>query len=95
MDKYPLDLFSDLLLNITSMYILSKKVLIAIEDARPAIISKLALALHCSDASINRHVRENNEDGDLTKTVALDLFLEEFGLEKKDVLKKISEPVTG
>jgi hypothetical protein len=72
------------------MYILSSKALSVIDDKRPAIISKLALSLNCTEASINRYIKDNEPNGDLTKVAVIDVLREEFGVFEGQILKKVS-----
>lgn len=75
------------------MYHLSNEALRKINSLRPAIISKLALSLHCSDGSINRYIRENEANGDLTKYAAVEVLRNETGLPDNKILKVIPEDV--
>ncbi|HZE85245.1 MAG TPA: hypothetical protein VE035_13115 [Puia sp.] len=64
---------------------------VALEAIRlhsPGIKSKLALALHCSEGSINRYIREN--DDNLTKAAALEVIRQETGLSAEEILEKES-----
>lgn len=72
------------------MYILSPQALRLIDDQRPAIISKLALTLNCSEGTINRNLRdnENTPDNDLTKAAALKVISEETGLDFSEILEE-------
>jgi hypothetical protein len=56
----------------------------AIRQHSPGIKSKLALALHCSEGSINRYLREN--DDNLTKAAALQVISKETGLKPEEIL---------
>ncbi|HEY4062253.1 MAG TPA: hypothetical protein VGM30_10150 [Puia sp.] len=49
---------------------------------------KLALALNCSEGSINRYIREN--DDNLTKAAALEVIRKETGLTDEEILEKTS-----
>ncbi|HEX9504038.1 MAG TPA: hypothetical protein VF974_07045 [Patescibacteria group bacterium] len=60
----------------------------AILKHSPGIKSKLALALSCSEGSINRYIREN--DDNLTKAAALEVIRKETGLREEDILEKES-----
>lgn len=73
------------------MFTLSQKALATIETLRPGIISKLALALNCSDGSINRYIRENEENGDLTKFAALKVLREETGLTDAQIINDLNK----
>ena len=78
------------------MYQLTDKALAEIEMQRPGIISKLALSLQCSDNSINRYLRENEENGDLTKYAALEVLQAEIKLPIGKIIdKKTYVKVTG
>lgn len=69
------------------MYTLSQKALTEIEKQRPAgIISELALALHCSEGSINRYIRENDQCDELTKYAALEIIRQRTDLDDKAIL---------
>jgi hypothetical protein len=54
----------------------------------PGIKLKLALALGCSEGSINRYIREN--DDNLTKAAALEVIRKETGLTDEEILEKAS-----
>jgi len=56
----------------------------AIREHSPGIKSKLALALHCSEGTINRYLREN--DDNLTKAAALAVIREETGQLQEELL---------
>jgi len=60
----------------------------AIIDHSPGIKLKLALALNCSEGSINRYIREN--DDNLTKAAALEVIRKETGLTDEEILEKAS-----
>jgi hypothetical protein len=60
----------------------------AIRQYSPGIKSKLALALNCSEGSINRYIREN--DDNLTKAAALQVIRKETGLSEDEILEKES-----
>jgi hypothetical protein len=51
----------------------------------PGIKSLLALALHCSEGTINRYLRQNNEN--LTKAAALQVIRKETGLSEIEILE--------
>jgi hypothetical protein len=67
---------------------LTKIALEAIAKYSPGIKSKLALALSCSEGSINRYIREN--DDNLTKAAALAVIRNETGLSEDEILEKES-----
>jgi hypothetical protein len=67
---------------------LTKVALEAILQHSPGIKSKLALALSCSEGSINRYIREN--DDNLTKAAALEVIRKETGLTNEEILEKSS-----
>jgi hypothetical protein len=52
---------------------------------KQAIKSKLALALECSENTINRYIRTN--DDNLTKAAALKVIRQETGLSDEDILE--------
>lgn len=64
---------------------LTKIALEAIRQHSPGIKSKLALALNCSEASINRYIRDN--DDNLTKAGALEVIRKVSGLSEKEILE--------
>jgi hypothetical protein len=68
------------------MHKLTKIALKAIQRYSPAIKSKLALALSCSEGTINRYIRENHPS--LTKAAALRVIMEVTGLRKEEILEK-------
>jgi hypothetical protein len=59
----------------------------------PGIKLKLALALGCSEGSINRYIREN--DDNLTKAAALEVIRKETGLTDEEILEKVSDNANG
>ena len=61
----------------------------AIRDRSPGIKSKLALALGCSEGSINRYLRTN--DDALTKAAALEVIRNETGLTNAEILETINQ----
>lgn len=65
---------------------LTKKALQSIFQHSPGIKLKLALALNCSEGSINRYLREN--DDNLTKAAALEVIRKETGLTDDEILEK-------
>ena len=67
---------------------LTKIALEAIRQHSPGIKSKLALALNCSEASINRYIRDN--DDNLTKAAALEIIRKESGLSEEEILESES-----
>jgi hypothetical protein len=67
---------------------LTKGAMVAISQHAPGIKSKLALALGCSEGSINRYIREN--DDNLTKAAALEVIQKETGLTYDEILEKSS-----
>jgi len=64
---------------------LTKQALQSILQHSPGIKSKLALALGCSEGSINRYIREN--DDNLTKAAALAVIRKETGLTDDEILE--------
>ena len=68
------------------MATLTAKALDAIREHSPGIKSKLALALNCSEASINRYIRKNSDN--LTKIDALIVIENETGLTRDEILDK-------
>jgi hypothetical protein len=74
------------------MYQLTQKALNKIDALRPeGIIRRLADALACSDNTINRHIRENEPNGDLTKLAALEVIREATGLSDKQILESAAK----
>ena len=68
-------------------YRLSVIGLAAIRQKSPDIKNKLALALECSEGSINRYIRENCTNGELTKLAALEVLKAGTGLEFHQILE--------
>jgi hypothetical protein len=64
---------------------LTEAALEAIRAHSPGIKSKLALALNCSEGSINRYVRDNSDN--LTKAAALKVIRQETGLKDREILE--------
>ncbi len=72
------------------MFILSQKVLSKIDSLRPTIVNDLAIALSpCSGSTINRYLRENQINGDLTKPAATEVLREKTGLKLEEILVKV------
>ena len=67
---------------------LTKLAIQSISQHSPGIKLKLALALGCSEGSINRYLREN--DDNLTKAAALDVIRKETGLTDDEILEKVT-----
>lgn len=65
---------------------LTKTALDAIVANTPRAKSRLALALNCSEASINKYLRENSDN--LTKAAALQVIREETGLEDHEIMEE-------
>jgi adenosine/AMP kinase len=65
---------------------LTKQALNVIHQHSPGIKSKLALALNCSESSINRYIRDN--DDNLTKAAALEVIRKVSGLRDEEILEK-------
>ena len=55
--------------------------------------SKLAIALRCSEGTINRYIREN--DDNLTKAAALLVIQDESGLREGELLEEVDFQNTG
>jgi hypothetical protein len=68
------------------MVTLTLKALDAIQEHSPGIKLKLALALNCSEGSINRYIRENSDN--LTKAAAMIVIREETGLTSDEILNR-------
>ena len=76
------------------MYQLTQKALTAINEARPEKVIRLLMdALDCSEATINRHVRDNIPNGDLTKVAAMEVIREVTGLKDAQILERVKEKV--
>lgn len=58
----------------------------AIAKHSPRIKSLLALALNCSEQSINKYIRD--EDDNLTKAAALEVIRKETGLTDEEILEQ-------
>jgi len=67
---------------------LTKLALQSIHQRSPGIKLKLALALGCSEGSINRYLRDN--DDNLTKAAALEVIRKETGLSDDEILEKVT-----
>jgi hypothetical protein len=65
---------------------LTKLALDAIHQHSPGIKSKLALVLNCSESTINRYIRGN--DDNLTKAAALEVIRKVSGLSDAEILEK-------
>lgn len=69
------------------MYQLSQKAITALNDARPESIRALTVTLDCSENTINRHIRENVPNGDLTKKASLEEIQKVTGLKENQILE--------
>lgn len=73
------------------MHQLTTKAINAINEAREnGIIRLLIDALGCSENSVNRHIRDNIPNGDLTKYAALEVIRQVTGLGDDKILKKVT-----
>jgi predicted transcriptional regulator len=54
----------------------------------PQVRRKLADALDCTDQTIVRYIKENENNGDLTKAAAIKVISEETGLSNEDILEE-------
>lgn len=54
----------------------------------PAARRKLAEALDCTDQTITRYIKENEDNGGLTKAAALKVISEETGLSNEQILEE-------
>lgn len=78
------------------MYILTQKAIETINENRgKGVIRSLADALKCSENTINRHIRENEPNGDLTKVAALEVIREVSGLSDEDMLENVAVGIAG
>lgn len=55
--------------------------------------NRLALELDCSVQTVDRWIRENEDNGSLTKAIAVRVISEETGLDESQILEEI-EPVS-
>lgn len=62
----------------------------AVEEVRKNLKAKarLSVDLGISIYTIDKHLRENKHDSDLTKIVSLNIISEETGLDVNQILKK-------
>lgn len=67
---------------------LTKAAIDAILEHTPAIKQELAMTLTCSEGTINRHLRENQDNGDLTKVAALQVIRQRTGLSDEQILEE-------
>jgi hypothetical protein len=71
------------------MYILTQKALNKINDSRPTIIWELSIALGSSESTINRQLRQNVPNGDLTKVASIEVIREATGLKDSQILEEV------
>ena len=71
------------------MFQLTRAALEGIQAHSPGIKSKMALALNCSEGTINRYIREN--DDNLTKAAVLEVIRNETGLTDEEILEKVEK----
>jgi hypothetical protein len=50
--------------------------------------NRLAFELACSIHTVERWIRDNQDNGDLTKTAAVEIIMEETGLSFQQVLER-------
>lgn len=66
------------------------------EEAKSSITTKaknrLALELDCSVYTVDRWIKENAENGDLTKAKAVEIIAEESGIPADEILVAVTEP---
>lgn len=55
--------------------------------------NRLALELDCSVPTIDRWIKENEPNGDLTKASAVKIIAEETELDQSEILEESTEPV--
>jgi hypothetical protein len=79
-------------MTITRKAILSKKS-IGLLTSRAR--NRIALALDCSTYTVDRWIRENEVNGDLTKMVPLQIIKEETGLLDNEILEYVSAEEDG
>lgn len=60
----------------------------------PKTKARLALALNCSIYTVDRWIKDNEENGDLTKASAVQIIKEETGLNQDEILEedKVDQP---
>jgi hypothetical protein len=67
---------------------LSKTALFALKGAPKESKERLATALGASVNSVYRWINENEDNGDLTKAMAVQVISEETGLNREDILEE-------
>ena len=55
--------------------------------------NRLALELNCSVQTIERWIKLNEDNGNLTKTTALQVIGEETGLDQSEILEEVESEV--
>lgn len=70
---------------------LTKTALDSIVANSPRAKSRLALALDCSEQSINKYIRDNSDN--LTKAAAMEVIREETGLTDEEILERTPQSV--
>lgn len=76
------------------MYQLTQKAINSIDEARSSgIIRELANVLMCSDNTINRHIRDNVVNGDLTKKASLEVIRKVTGLKVSEITEEVFQKV--
>ncbi len=68
---------------------LSEKAINALIENQNMVKQKVAIALGCSEGSINRYIRNN--DDCLTKAAAIEVIKKETGLTRREILEKDSD----
>lgn len=68
---------------------LSEKAINALAQNQNMVKQKVAIALGCSEASVNRYIRDNNDE--LTKAAAIEVIRKETGLTRREILEKDSD----
>lgn len=65
----------------------------AIQKINVRAKNRLALELGCSVQTIERWIKNNDDNGDLTKATALQVIGEETGLDQSEILEEVSANV--
>lgn len=71
---------------------LTQKVLLAIHN--PSVRRELTVALKCTDQTIIRYIKGNEDNGELTKAAALKVIREVTELSDQEILEAEEEVVT-
>lgn len=66
---------------------------IAIDAITVRTKNRIALDMDCSVPTVDRWIKENEDNGDLTKARIVEIIREETNLKNSQILEEVKEPV--